>query len=72
MENVEATKTKLIGYGFQLLEGEPHYTDPLENYVKLFFLRHRPKSRQLCVRWYNSHASSPNWSATKARAQQTS
>ena len=23
MENVEATKTKLIGYGFQLLEGEP-------------------------------------------------
>ena len=24
MENVEATKTKLIGYGFQLLEGEHH------------------------------------------------
>ena len=26
MENVEATKTKLIGYGFQLLEGEHHTT----------------------------------------------
>ena len=24
MENVEATKTKLIGYGFQLLEGDRH------------------------------------------------
>ena len=30
MENVEATKTKLIGYGFQLLEGEHHiFGEPL-------------------------------------------